>query len=281
MTAKRILLITFAVALVGAGAALLVKDYVIRKMIRDATRALGGFEVSVDKVDIGFLSPTIEMTGIKVLNPTNYPVREALEINRLFVRYDRRFLTGGTRHVPELDLDLARIVFVQLPDGRANLDELARLEDPSRPAKPAKKKASLVAGTQAPAVPAPPAPSALSVEPVANAPAPAKKSLVNEDLTIGRLHIKIDKVDFLQYASAGEEPIRLPAEVHLDRTFENVVSMDDVMNQLQEQLMVGSLLKGMGFEPPHMEGGPRDDAKETTDRAIDRQIEDTVRDLQK
>lgn len=277
MTAKRILLITLGVALAGAGAALLLKDYVIRKMVRDATRALGGFEVTIDKADIGFLSPTIELTGVRVTNPTNYPVREAFEINRIFIRYDRRFLAGGTRHVPELDLDLARIVFVQLPDGRANLEELTRLQE--------QKIVPVVPEPRTPAPPPPPASAGLPAPdeppaPVVHAPAPRKqKSVLTEDLTVGRLRIKIDKVDFLQYASAGEEPVRLPAEVNLDRTFEDVVDMDDVMTQLQDQLMVGSLMKGLGLEPPRMEGGPRDDQREHTDRAIDRQIEETIRSL--
>ena len=42
---------------------------------------------------------------------------------------------------------------------------------------------------------------------------------------------------------------------------------------------LATLMKGLGFEPPRMEGGPRDDQREHTDHVIDQQIEDTVRSL--
>lgn len=267
MKTRRILLIVVAAAAVIGLAGGLAKDAIVRRLIVRALASAGGFDVSIDSLHVGLIRSTLELRGVKILNPTNFPVREAAEINRIFIRYDRFGLFQGGSRIPELDLDLARIVMIRNGDGQMNLDRLAGGMRQSPPA---------VAAAEQPRVAAAGAPSA--APPVAAAPPPspprATAGLRPEwpPVRIDSLRLRLGKLDYYDYG-LGSEPMVLPVEMNLDETFVNVTNAMDIADQLAARLP----LAGLGRLPAMDRGGEAH--REKTDRAIESQIERVVEGL--
>jgi hypothetical protein len=256
----------FLVVLVVAGALALVgnllKDRIVRNIIVKMVRSAGGFDITIDKLSVGMLLPTIEISGVKILNPTNFPIREAVEINRLFIRYDRTALMGNHGHVPEIDLDLARVVMIRGKSGDVNLERLAEIEAPQ----PAVAKAA--------ATPAAPVANQSAAVPPSITPnrAPARREFQMPPMRIDKLHLKLNKLEYYDY-SLGAEPMVIPAQINFDQTFNNVTNVMDIANQLQSQIAIGDL---MGIKELTQ---PRQIERKKSDREVDQQIENVVNKL--
>lgn len=262
---KKTLIAVALLAIVAGIAGSRMKDAFVRRLIVEGLRAAGGFEVTIDRLHFGIVTPTLVVEGVQVRNPTNFPVREAFQINRLFVRYDRWSLFRRSGYVPEIDLDLAKIVLVRMADGRTNLERLESVgaggATPSAPAAP--HAAPVAMGTPPPPVSA------------ASAPPPAPRTFQAPLVRIDKLRIKIDAIDYYDYALGGSEPMVIPAQLKFDESFSNVTNVLDIVDQLQSRLDVGALMGDMGGrKPPHAE-----ERRKKAEREVDSQIERVVEGL--
>ncbi len=262
MSTRKIFLCVLAVAGALAVAGSLFKDTIVRNLIVKAVRSAAGFDITIDRLRVGMLFPTFEISGVKILNPTNFPIREAVEINRLFVRYDRAALFGSRGHVPEIDIDLARVVMIRQKDGNVNLERLAEIEAP---------QPSVAKATPAPA-PAPAVIPPANVPPVATHRPTARREFQMPPMRIDKLRIKVDKLDYYDY-SLGAEPMVVPAQINFDQTFKNVTNVMDIAEQLQSQIAIGDLLGIKEFSQP------RPAERKKSDSDVDRQIENVVNKL--
>ena len=114
---KKTLVFALALAVVCGIAGLRMKDALVQRFIVETLHAAGGFDVTIDRLHVGLLSPVMTIEGLNISNPTNFPVRDALRIHRLLVRYDRWSLLRQQGYFPEIDLDLSKIVLVRMADG--------------------------------------------------------------------------------------------------------------------------------------------------------------------
>lgn len=263
MSMRKIFLLVVAAAGLLALAGSLAKDALVRSLV---VRTLGatGFDVAIERLHFGILSPTLELNGMSIRNPTNFPVREAVEINRLFIRYDRASLFGRHGHVPEIDLDLARVVMIRRGNGEVNLERLARLPGGDDAA----------GGSPAPAAAAEPRPERGAPPPAPAPPRAAPRQAFSlPPVRIDRLRIKLDELDYHDY-SLGSEPMVLPVKLNFDETFVNVTNILDIAGQLEARLPIAQLGGANGvLQAP----APEKDAKR--DRDINRQIEGVIEGL--
>lgn len=263
---KKMFVIVLAVAGVLALVGALLKDFVARKIVlavaNSAGRAAGGFEVELDGLHMGLLAPTFEVTGLRVLNPSNYPVRACMEMKRLFVR--RASLWGGAE-IPEIDIDLTRLVVIRRQDGQMNVERLVEAQSVGPEAvnaeKPAVQPSPAIKSSNS-AAPKPPASAAPGTRTKADRPT----------FTIRKLRVKVDRLDYHDY-SLGAEPMVIPVEIRFDQTFENVTDIADLAGQLQAQLLVGDLFGGTNGPARAARGDGGGGG------AVERQIEDVIRGL--
>ena len=89
---------------------LVVRNQVIEYAAIRAIRQATGFDLSLDRIDVGMLRPTVEIVGLKLQNPPDFPDQEAIEIERLFVRYDRLSLLSKEIRIPELAISIPQMV---------------------------------------------------------------------------------------------------------------------------------------------------------------------------
>jgi hypothetical protein len=207
---------------------------------------------------------------VRILNPTNFPVRDAMVINRLFIRYDRASLFGQRGHVPEIDLDVARVVMIRQPDGSVNLEMLATVESraPDSPTPVSQPPRVAANGPTAPGDHRPQIPAA-ALSQRAGKP---HHDFQMPALSIDRLRIKLDELDYYDY-SLGAEPMVIPAKMDFDKTFTGVTNVMNIAEQLGGQLPFGDLMGGArGLPRQHPEG-------RNADREVDQQIENVIKGL--
>lgn len=243
------------------------KDEFVRRMIVKVLKAAGGFDVSIGALHFGLLSPTLEVKDVRILNPTNCPVRDAMEIRRIFMRYDRLSFLHPEGHVPEIDVDLAKIVLIHQSDGHFNLEKLANIEKDIGSSGPSAKIAPA-------AKPEAPGEAARTSSTSPRGKAPQLKFDLPQ-VKIDRLHIKIGSLDYYDYGMGGNEPLVMPMTVNLDQTFEDVTNITDIADQLEAKLLVGNLFGDLGLGKAKQ---PEEKRKQT-ERDVDDQIERVVNHL--
>ena len=265
MSTRRILVAVLLLAAAISIAGSFVKDAIVRKLIVKAVSSSGGFEISIDDLHFGLLVPTLELTGVKILNPPDFPVRDAVAIDRLFLRYDRMSLFGRRDHIPEIDLNLSKVVLIRNNDGEVNLEMLASPKHDGKKNDDSSSRQIPIAGpSSGTTIPASTSGVAKSRQPMSSFQFPS--------VAIDRLRIRLGELDYYDY-SLGREPMVIPAKMNFDQTFTGVTNMMDIAGQLGSQLQLGDIMGATsGFSRHHGEG-------KKSDHDVEQQIENVIHGL--
>ena len=84
---------------VVVGGLLLAKDAIIKSAVKHALKKETGFDLAVGSINVALLKQSFEVTGLKVLNPSDFPERDAFDIDRLYVQYDLFSFFSPTTHL--------------------------------------------------------------------------------------------------------------------------------------------------------------------------------------
>lgn len=125
-------------AIVLLVAALLLKDAVIKSVAESRLRQSLGLEVRIGKMEVGLLTPTVSIEGLRVYNPPEFGGSPFLDIPELHVEYDQNAATRGAARLKLLRLNVAELNVVRNAAGQTNLAGLvlALSRDPGKaPAK--------------------------------------------------------------------------------------------------------------------------------------------------
>ncbi len=101
-----------------------IKTQVIRIIATISLSNILGTKVHIDKIDIGILETTAEISGLKVYNPEDFPEGILIDINKIGVQYDLPSILKGKLHFPVVILDLKEILIVKNQEGLLNVDSL-------------------------------------------------------------------------------------------------------------------------------------------------------------
>lgn len=117
----RFLLLGLAAALVLA---LVFRNVVLKQQIEKVLTAQTGFGLELDRVNLGWNFTSFELEGARLLNPPDFPDREALNIRQVRVAY--RFWSLFSREIQfsEVILDIPKLVIVRKADGETNAQRL-------------------------------------------------------------------------------------------------------------------------------------------------------------
>ncbi len=195
----------------------LARDSIARNIITKAV-AKTGFGLELKNLHIALAPPGLEVEGLKLTNPPDFPEAGALEINKLKLSYDRKLSTKEEVRLPEVTFDLPSLVIVRKADGEVNFQRFAKQGKGEKPA---------ATGTPEPQPAPPPA------EPKAKKPA--------QKVRIDNLNIRLGTVCIRTYVQGEKEPREQKLAMNVDKKFTNVTNDD--FKKIGTQLMMEVLFK--------------------------------------
>jgi uncharacterized protein involved in outer membrane biogenesis len=129
------ILVIFLVIVVAVG---LFANSALKVAVETAgTKALN-VKVSVGKVDLSFLSGTLDLENLMINNPPGYQHEKLLELSQADITVDTRSLLNNIINIREIKLDGAKVVLEQRGVSSNNLQDIikqlpAKQEQPSEP----------------------------------------------------------------------------------------------------------------------------------------------------
>ena len=152
----------------------LIGNQIIKTAVTISASNILGTKVHIDKFTIGISEPTLEIFGLKIYNPEDFPQGILIDINKIGAEYDLPSILKGTLHLPIVVLDLQEMIIIKNQEGLLNVDSLKIIQQEAEKEKHKEKKKSV----------------------------PKKKM----SLMIDETHLNLGKVIFKDY-SKGTEPV--------------------------------------------------------------------------
>lgn len=190
---------------------LMTRNAMIKSGVRNAIQQATGFDLAVGGVSAGLLTSSFEISDLKLINPEDFPEETAIEINRMFVRYDLKSFFTDETHIREVVLDIPRLVVVQKEDGESNLQ---RLSDAGKGKKAEEEKTEEKAEEKA--------------------EKPAKKFVIDT------LTLKLGTVEMHTYVQGQDKPQVQVHDLKIDRTYTDIRDPDQMATILAMAMMEGA-----------------------------------------
>jgi uncharacterized protein involved in outer membrane biogenesis len=215
--------------LVGIGALLLVlvllvvgvvlaRDRIATALVQKAV-AKTGFGLELKSLHVALAPLGIEVAGLKLTNPPDFPEAGALEISQLKLTYDRSASTKEEIRLPEVTLDLPSVVVVRKADGEVNFQRFSKKSKGNPPA----------GGASEP----PPQPTP--------APQPAPEKKAERKVRIDHLNIRLGTVLIRTYVAGEKEPHEQRLEMNVDKKYTDVTN--DSFKQIGNELLMEVMFK--------------------------------------
>jgi uncharacterized protein involved in outer membrane biogenesis len=140
---KRILLVLLLLALLGAGAALLFLDSIVRSAIEKGGSSAAGTPTTLDKADASFFSGAFGLQGFAIANPPGFRSEPFLALQRARAKWQNGSILSDTLEIDEFALDGLQLNLERSAAGSNwdkildNLKKLSGPADSSKPAQPA------------------------------------------------------------------------------------------------------------------------------------------------
>lgn len=214
-------------------AALLAKNALLKAFAVQQIRKSTGFDLEVKDLKAGLFTHFVDIEGLKLRNPPDFPEREAFDIDRIYVRYDLPSFLTSTVRLDEVIIRIPQVVMVKKETGESNLDRMKQNAE----------KAKVETQPKETSKPAPPGP-----RPGEPPPAPEPKVARKEKgFFIRKLTVQLDKVEIRDYSKMRDGKPKISTyNVKQDRTFENVTSVDNLVYQVINEVLIQEALKSVG-----------------------------------
>ena len=185
--------------------AVLARDRLITLAARKIVASKTGFGLDIKNLHVALLQPGLELEGLRLTNPSDFPETDALAINKLKISYDWAASTKTELRLPEVMLDLPRVVIVRKTDGEVNFQRFAKQTKTAAPAG---------GGASAPQ------------------PQPPAEKKTARTIRIDHLNIRLGTVYIRTYVQGEKEPREQKYTMNVNQTFENVTDLKAVGAQL-------------------------------------------------
>lgn len=205
--------------------AFLGKNLVARAALSRGVTAITGLKFTAESVNVGVFKSSIDMKGLKLLNPSGFTDPVMVDIPRIYVDYNLGDCIRKKVHLEELILHLEEVVVVKNKEGELNLDCLKVVKDE-------KEKETTDEGEE---------------EKEGKAP----------DIQIDVLALRIGKVVYKDY-SRSSSPKSREFKVNIDERYENITDLQELGRLVAVRALtkttiaqladfdLGSLHKGLG-----------------------------------
>ncbi len=216
------------VAVVAVLGVVFAQQLVIRNVVQTLLAEHAGAEVEIGEIDVDIWRSAVSLSDIQFRNPEGFPEETAVVIDRLDVTY--RFFSLFTRTVrlPDVMLDVARVVVVTNEEGQNNFQHL--LLDSERGEDIAAEEGVAIEEDDA---------AAEEMASRERARARPKRST-----EIERLVLRLGEVNMRDYSDGRPEPVKRDYRLNLERTFTDVQDFEEIAQAVGTDLamMVGPQL---------------------------------------
>ena len=104
--------------------AVLLKDVIAKSLAEKNLRDNTGMDAKIEKMEVGLLTPTVNLDGLKIYNSEPFGGGNFLEMPELRMEYVPGDIRSGKMHLKTVRLNIAEIHIVKDKDGRTNLEML-------------------------------------------------------------------------------------------------------------------------------------------------------------
>ncbi|MFA5088442.1 MAG: hypothetical protein WC552_05345 [Candidatus Omnitrophota bacterium] len=103
------------------------RNIIVKTAVTKGIKSLAGVKVEVQKIDIGLLSPTVEVVSLKVYNPDGFADRLMADIPLVYVDYDLKGFFKNRVHLKKIRIEIKELTVVLNDQGKLNFNSLAML----------------------------------------------------------------------------------------------------------------------------------------------------------
>ena len=122
--AFRIAVTLILLFIVLAVVAVLLKDVIAKNLTERNLRDNTGMDAKISNLEVGLLTPTLSMEGMKLYNTAEFGGGTFLDMPELRMEYIPDEVRGGKLRFKTLRLHLSEVTIVKGKDGKTNLDVL-------------------------------------------------------------------------------------------------------------------------------------------------------------
>ena len=124
---KKILVTVIVVFVLLTAVVVVGKNIIAKTILTKGLKAVCGLEFKVDSIDIGILSTSVEIKGLKVYNPAGFSDKLLADVPEIYLDYDLGSLFSNKLHLKELRVNVKELLIVQDNRTKVNLNSLAVL----------------------------------------------------------------------------------------------------------------------------------------------------------
>jgi uncharacterized protein involved in outer membrane biogenesis len=205
---KKILKSLLVIVILLAVTLLCLRDNLLSRSIIRLAREKVGLDLRIDSLRTGLLKPSIDLGGLSLMSPPDFPASESLRVERFRLVSTWKFLRGPELRAEEVLLEIPRLVIIRNAAGETNLEWLSRQIQKQRAA----SKPADGSGGGSPR-------------------AESKTDRPKRPYRIDRLTVKIGEVQYLDYSKGGE-PTPRSYPLNLDKTYTDVSDLKPVLQQI-------------------------------------------------
>jgi len=146
---KKFLVRIALVFVILLAAVFLLRNVIACKAVEIGTQQMTGFPLEIASVDLGMFGGAMEVRGLKLMNPPDFPEKMFVDLPLFKVDYRTLSMLRGAPHIRELIVNVNEVILVKNEKGESNVDRIqAKISPPpssdksspaTAPSKPEKK----------------------------------------------------------------------------------------------------------------------------------------------
>ena len=145
---RRLLFFIVIVAVLFTGITF-AKDIVLKAALENGVRNLTGVGLTIDKFHISFLKGVVDISGMKIFNPSKYSEPYMATIPHIYININTPALLKGEIHLRKAEFEMSELNVIRSPGGDVNVNDLNPIKAQKKGvAAKEKKKGGFVKGFQ-------------------------------------------------------------------------------------------------------------------------------------
>ena len=124
---KKILIGSLVLILILFILVIAARNFIVQTLVTKGIEALAGVKVEMQKINIGLISPTVEISSLKVYNPSGFANRLMADIPLIYVDYDLGGFLKNRVHLNKIKIEIRELSVVLNEQGKLNFNSLAML----------------------------------------------------------------------------------------------------------------------------------------------------------
>lgn len=111
------------------------RNWLARHAVQTAVKQVTGFPLTIASVNLDLFRSHLDVRGVRLENPSDFPDRLFVEMPHLYVDYTLGSLLTGRNHVREMQIHIDHLVLVKNAKGESNVQRLRGITSSDSPSR--------------------------------------------------------------------------------------------------------------------------------------------------